>query len=123
MDQLNVVFEMDTMDLSCNSKDTKEMKMVETPAEIIKDLLRPNFSTQRTAKDVPTVLIRPIPIATIAGCPIDIFSRRVTAQKDIEYKPVIGERKRRLKGIRLALRDVLEIPVTEDFVDFENLKI
>ena len=72
MDQLNVVFEIDMIDLSCNNKDTEEMKMVETPAELFKHLLRPNFSTQRTAKDVQTVLIRPIPIATIAGCLIDI---------------------------------------------------
>ena len=107
---------MATMDLSCYDKDTEEMKMVETPAEIIKDLPQPDFSTQRTVKDVPTV-----PIATIAGCPINIFSRMVTAQKDIEYKPVIGQRKRRLKG--LALRDVLEIPVTVDSLNLENLKI
>ena len=79
MDQLNVVFEIDMIELSCNNKDKEEMKMVETPAEISKDFLRPIFSTPRTAQDVPTVLMRPIPIATIEGCPIDIVLRRVMA--------------------------------------------
>ena len=50
MDQLNVVFEMDTMDLSCNSKDTKEMKMVETPAEIIKDFYGQTFPHKEQQK-------------------------------------------------------------------------
>ena len=79
MVQLKILFEMATIDLSCNNKDTDDMKRVETPADISKEFLRPNFSTPRTAQDVPTVLIRPIPIATIEGCPIDIFLKRVTA--------------------------------------------
>ena len=65
--------------LRVSNNDTHKMKNVETPAENSSGFLRPNFCTHSTEKPVPMVLISPIPIATIVGCPIDISSRSVTA--------------------------------------------